>query len=219
MYVDRIMTREMVTVTEQTKLARLSELMREHKLRHLPVVDDTDRLVGIVSHRDVQHAEPSSITTLDVGEVNYLLSKVTAAQVMHHDVITATPDMLVEQAGCLMRDRRVGCLPVVDGDKLVGIITGVDLVDFFLEVTGCQVDDAARITVHLPDDPGMLAGLLSAVNHAGGKIVTVVSPTHPDETGLRIAIVRYRADDLQMVIDQLREAGYDIVTINLPESP
>jgi acetoin utilization protein AcuB len=217
MYVERIMTRDLVTVTEKTKLARLSELMREHKLRHLPVVDDAGRLVGIVSHRDVQRAEPSPITTLDVGEVNYLLSKVTAGQVMHDDVVTASPEMLVEQAGCLMRDRRVGCLPVVDGDRLVGILTGVDLIDFFLEVTGCQVVDAARITVHLPDDPGMLAGLLSAVNHAGGKIVTVVSPTNPDESGQRVAIVRYRADDLQVILDDLREAGYDIVTVNLPE--
>jgi acetoin utilization protein AcuB len=217
MYVDRIMTKELVTVTEETKLARLAELMRERKLRHLPVVDADQRLVGIVSHRDVQRAEPSPITTLDVGEVNYLLSKVTAGQVMHRDVVTATPDMLVEHAGCLMRDRRVGCLPVVDGERLVGILTGIDLVDFFLEVTGCQVVDVARITVHLPDQPGMLAGLLSAVNHAGGKIDTVVSPTHPDETGQRIAIVRYRADDLESVIAALREAGYDLVTVTLPE--
>ena len=58
MFVDRIMTKEPVTVTEETKLARLAELMRERKLRHLPVVDADHRLVGIVSHRDVQHAEP-----------------------------------------------------------------------------------------------------------------------------------------------------------------
>ena len=218
MNVDRIMTRDVVTVTEETKLPRLAELMRERKLRHLPVVDAAGRLLGIVSHRDVQRAEPSPITTLDVGEVNYLLSKVTAGKLMHREVITATPGMLVEEAGCLMRDRRVGCLPVVDGECLVGIVTGVDLVDFFLEVTGCQVVDAARIAVHLPDEVGRLAGLLAAVNHAGGKIDTVVSPTHPDETGQRIAIVRYRADDLQGVIDALRGAGYDIVTVNLPEN-
>lgn len=216
MNVDRIMTRDVVTVTEETKLARMAELMRERKLRHLPVVDDSGRLVGIVSHRDVQRAEPSPITTLDVGEVNYLLAKVTAGQLLHADVVTASPGMLVEEAGRLMRDRRVGCLPVVEEGKLVGIVTGVDLVDFFLEVTGCQEVDAARIAVHLPDEVGRLAGLLAAVNQAGGKIATVVSPTHPDETGQRIAIVRYRADDLQAVIDALREGGYDIVTVNLP---
>jgi acetoin utilization protein AcuB len=217
MYVDRIMTRDVVTVTEQAKLARLSELMQLRKLRHLPVVDDAGRLVGIISHRDVQRAEPSPITTLDVGEVNYLLSKVTAGQIMHRSVVTARPEMLVEQAGCLMRDRRVGCLPVVDDDKLVGIITGVDLVDFFLEVTGCQVTDAARIAVHLADDPGRLAGLLTAINQAGGKIVTVVSPTHIDDSGQRTAIVRFRADDPQAVIDALRAAAYDLDTVNLPE--
>ena len=124
------MTRDVVTVTAETKLARMAELMRERKLRHLPVVDDGGRLVGIVSHRDVQRAEPSPITTLDVGEVNYLLSKVTAGKLMHADVVTASPGMLVEEAGRLMRDRRVGCLPVVEEGKLVGIVTEDAIIQF-----------------------------------------------------------------------------------------
>jgi len=216
MYVDRIMTRDVVTVKESSKLAQLSEVMKLHKMRHLPVVDDDGRLVGILSHRDVQRAEPSAITTLDRGEINYLLAKVTAAQIMHRNVVSCGPDTLVEQAGCLMRDRRVGCLPVVEEGKLVGILTGVDLVDFFLEITGCQVADAARIAVHLEERKGEMAKLLDLINDAGGIIVTVVSPYHPDESGQRVVIARYRADDLQAVADAIRAAGHEIVTLNLP---
>ena len=216
MYVDRIMTRDVVTVSPETKLARLSELMKQRKLRHLPVVDGAGHLLGILSHRDVQRAEPSAITTLDVGEVNYLLSKVKAEQIMHREVVTCTADTLVEQAGCLMRDRRVGCLPVVDGGRLVGIVTGVDLIDFFLEITGCQVADAARLAVHLPEQPRVLAELLDVIADNGGNIVTIVSPYHPDETGQRLVILRFRAEDAPGVVAAVRAASYEVLTLNLP---
>ena len=218
MYVDRIMTRDVVTANETTRLAQLSELMKLHKMRHLPVVDDAGHLVGILSHRDVQRAEPSPITSLDRGEINYLLSKVTAGQIMHRNVVACRPDTLVEQAGCLMRERRVGCLPVVDGGKLVGILTGVDLVDFFLEITGCQVADATRIAVHLDEGPGQLARLLEVVADAGGDLVTVVSPYHPDGSGRRLAIFRYRADAPQAVADAIASAGWELVTLDLPDA-
>ena len=216
MQVEQIMTRDVITVTEQTKLSRLSEMMHLHKLRHLPVIDAAVALVGIVSHRDVQRAEPSPITTLDVGEIKYLLSKVTAAQLMHRNVVTCTPKTLVEDAGCTMRQRRVGCLPVVDDGRLVGILTGVDLVDFFLAITGCQVLDAVRVAVHLPDEPGRLAGLLSIIGDRGGQIVTAVIPTVPDNSGQRVAIVRFRDADVNGILDAIRMQGFDIASVDLP---
>lgn len=216
MYVEKIMTRDVFTVTPDTKLTRIADLMHTRKLRHLPVVDGENRLVGIISHRDVQRAEPSWITTLDRGEANYLLSKVTAEKIMHHDVITCSPEALVEEAGCLMRSGKIGCLPVVDQDRLVGILTSVDLLDFFLDITGCMEKQAARIAVHLPDRMGELAKLLAAINEEGGQITTVVSPVHPDDTGMRVAIVRFRADDPAAIDARLRDSGYDLISEQLP---
>lgn len=216
MYVEQIMTRDVVTVSEQTKLSRMSELMKLHKLRHLPVVDDDGGLVGIVSHRDVQRAEPSPITTLDIGEIKYLLSKVTASQIMRRKALTCSPDTLVEEAGCLMRQHRVGCLPVIRDARLVGIITGVDLVDFFLQITGCNVADAARITVRLADEPGRLAALLNAIGERGGQIVTAVIPTMVDEGGQRFAILRFRDHDIPGTIDAVRAQGFEVTGIDLP---
>jgi acetoin utilization protein AcuB len=146
-----------------------------------------------------------------------LIGKLTAAKLMRPKVITCAPDTLVEEAAHLLRQERIGCLPVVDNDgKLVGILTHEDLLDFFLDITGCLMTDTARIAVHLPDTIGQLGRLLTAINAAGGYIATVVSPLHPDQTGLRIAVVRYRAADPRTLNQTLRDLGYDLLTETLP---
>ncbi|ROR32488.1 CBS and ACT domain-containing protein [Inmirania thermothiophila] len=218
MVVEEIMTRDVVSVRPDTKLTRMSELMRERKVRHLPVVDEEGRLVGILSHRDIQRATPSAITTLDVGEVNYLLSRITAERIMHRDVVTCRPDTLVEQAGCLMRERKVGCLPVVDDEgRLVGILTGIDLVDFFMDITGCRAEGTVRIEAHLPDRPGQLAEFLGVLAREGAYVATVVAPLNPVAEGQRAVIVRIRAEDPERVLGALRAASYEIVRVHHPE--
>ena len=215
MYVDRIMTRDVVQVAEDTRLPQLAALMRDRHIRHLPVVRE-GRLVGLVTSHDLERVSPSPITTLSVGEANYLLGKLTAARVMRAQVITCAADTLVEEAARLLRQEKIGCLPVVENGKLVGILTHEDLLDFFLDITGCLMEDTTRIAVHLPDTTGQLGQLLAAINQAGGYIATVVSPLHPDDTGLRIVVVRYRASDPRALNQRLRDLGYDLLTETLP---
>jgi acetoin utilization protein AcuB len=213
MYVEKIMSRPVDTITAAAKLSQVAHLMRQKGRRFLPVVDDQERLVGLLSHRELERAAPSAITTLAVGEVNYLLAKVTVEQVMRRAVITCGPGTLVEVAGQLMRDKGIGCLPVVDPEgRLLGIVTDDDILDFFLAITGCGMEDTTRIAVHLPDRMGELARFLAAINAQGGYIATVVSPVAPDETGMRIVIVRYRAADPAAIDRHLRALGIDIFT-------
>ena len=216
MYVEQIMSRPVDTITTDLKLSQVAHLMREKGRRFLPVVDGTGRLLGLLSHREVEKAEPSAITTLSVGEVNYLMAKVKVEQVMRREVITCGPGTLVEVAGQLMRDRGIGCLPVVDGEgRLLGIVTDDDILDFFLAITGCGLEDTTRIAVHLPDRAGELAKFLAAINGQGGYIATVVSPVAPDATGMRIVIVRFRAPDPVALDQHLRGLGYDLYTEEL----
>ncbi len=218
MYVEQIMSRPVNTVTADTRLSQVSTLMQEQGRRFLPVVDEEGRLSGIVTHRELERAEPSAITTLAVGEVNYLMAKITAGQIMQKAVINCAPDTLVEEAGQLMRERRIGCLPVVEGGKLVGIVTDDDILDFLLDITGCDLKDTTRIAVHLPDRTGELSRLLEAINSQGGYIATVVSPTSRDETGMRIVIIRHRSEDPVVLDRYLRDQGYDLVTELLPRA-
>ena len=217
MYVDRIMSRDVLQVTEEARVTQLAALMRDRHIRHLPVVRD-GRLVGLVTSHDLERVVPSPVTTLSVGEANYLLGKLTAAKLMRAQVITCTPDTLVEEAARLLRQEKISCLPVVDrNDHLMGMLTHEDLLDFFLDITGCLMADTTRIAVHLPDTMGQLGRLLAAINEAGGYIATVVSPLHPDQNGLRIAVIRYRAPHPHAMNQQLRDLGYDLLTETFPD--
>lgn len=216
MHVQQIMSQPVDTITADLKLSQAAQLMREKGRRFLPVTDGDGRLIGLLSHRELERAEPSAITTLSVGEVNYLMSKVKVADVMHKEVISCTPRTLVEDAGQLMRERSIGSLPVVEDGRLVGIVTDDDILDFLLQITGCHLKDTARIMVHLPDRIGELGRFLKTINELGGYIATVVSPVLPDETGMRVAIVRYRAGDPSGLDDGLRERGYDLITEEFP---
>lgn len=220
MNVEKIMSRPVDTVTADLKLSQAAHLMREKGRRFLPVVDAEGYLLGLLSHRELERAEPSAITTLSVGEVNYLMAKVKVEQVMRREVITCGPATLVEVAGQLMRDQRIGSLPVVDEKgRLVGIVTDDDILDFFLAITGCGLDNTTRIAVHLPDRAGELSRFLTAINSQGGYIATVVSPVAPDETGMRIVIVRFRSDDPAAIDQTLRAQGYDLFTEELAKTP
>ncbi|MEG3639008.1 CBS and ACT domain-containing protein [Magnetococcus sp. PR-3] len=212
MYVDRIMTLEVVAIAPTATWTEMNELMRTRRFHHLPVVED-GALVGVVTSHDLERAQPSAVTTLSVSEANYLLSKVTAQTIMEKAVVTTGPKTLIEEAGVLMREKEIGFLPVLNAhDQLVGVVTQSDLMDFFLDVTGSTLKESARIAMHLSDAPGKLTELLGRINALGGYIATVVSPLHPDKTGLRIVIIRFKAANPQALVKALEDRGYDMIS-------
>lgn len=216
MYVAQIMSSKVDSATEDMKLSHAAQIMRERNRRFLPVVDDNNSLVGMFSHKELAKSEPSAITTLSVGEVNYLTAKITVGQLMQKSPLTCLPETLVEEAGHIMRQNKVGCLPVIHDNHLVGVVTEDDILDFLLDITGCSLTDTARIAIHLPDTTGALGALMGKINDFGGYIATVVSPVSRDETGKRIAIIRYRADNPEGLDDHLQALGYDLITEELP---
>ncbi|MES9857550.1 MAG: CBS and ACT domain-containing protein [Sedimenticola sp.] len=216
MYVSQIMTREVDTASEEMKLSHAAQLMRENDRRYLPVVDAENRLTGLFSHKHLANAEPSPITTLSVGEVNYLTSKVTVGQLMEKTPVTCTPETLVEVAGCLIREHKTGCLPVIDKGRMVGVISETDILDFFLDITGSALKETTRIAVLLEDKPRSLSRFLDEISNCDGTIATVVSPVTTDEQNRRILIVRYRAKDPAELDNHLKALGYEVVTEEFP---
>lgn len=120
------MTPDPITIGPNTTLPEANRLMKECGIRRLPVVDN-GRLVGIVTLGDVREASPSTATSLSIYELNYLLSRLTVGQIMSHDPIAITPETSIEAAARLMLEHKIGGLPVVDGAKVVGIITESDI--------------------------------------------------------------------------------------------
>ncbi len=214
MYIDKIMTINVVHINEQTRLSEMIEIMQKQNLEHLPVVQANGKLVGIVSQFDIQSAAPSAITTLSVGEANYLLAKITAEQIMQKEVIFCHRNTLIEEAGQIMRKHKISSLPVVNNQQLIGIVTMEDILDFFLDITGCHQEDATRIAVRLSDEKGGLSDFLHKINTLNCYIATVVSPTELDSEGKRVCIVRYYSDNPHEVDEQLKQSGFELISEN-----
>ncbi len=174
MLVGERMTRNPVTITEDTSIDDALHLMRERKVRRFPILDKAGHLVGIVSDKDLLHAAPSPASTLSVYEMHYLLAKLTVKKVMSSPVITVSPDMPLEDAARIMADNKIGGLPVLDGDKLVGIITETDIFKILLELMGGRTS-GLRVTVSLPDRRGNLAKLTQALADRGANIISLVT--------------------------------------------
>lgn len=159
-----------VVIGPDTSLPDAISLMREKKVRRLPVLDRQQHLVGIVSDKDLLYASPSPLTSLSVWEMHTLLNKLTVDKVMTHDVITVTEDTPIEEAARLMADHRIGGLPVVHDDALVGIITETDLFRSFLELLGGR-RHGVRLTAFTPGAKGTVAKIAGAISAIGGDIV------------------------------------------------
>ncbi len=128
------MSQPVITVERKTPIQDALNLMHEKKVRRLPVLDESGKLIGIVSERDLLHASPSDATSLSVWELNYLISKVSVDEVMTREVITATEDTPIQEAARLMADHKIGGLPVMRNGQLVGIVTETDLFLVLLEL-------------------------------------------------------------------------------------
>lgn len=112
--------------TPETPIPEAEWMMQEGNFRHLPVVRN-DRLVGIVSDRDLKGVTAPGATTLSRYELNYLVSRTTVDRVMSAPVVTVGQDDRIDDAARKMVERRISALPVVEGDRLVGILTITDL--------------------------------------------------------------------------------------------
>ena len=133
MRVQDIMTISCITAPPETPVLEARQMMLEKRIRHLLVVDGTT-LMGIVTDRDIRLNLPSPATSPSVWEINYLLARMTVANVMSKNVATIDPARDAKEAAQLMLDRKIGALPVVsNGRQLVGIITETDLLRAFVK--------------------------------------------------------------------------------------
>ena len=134
MTIRELMTEALITADPDMPILDARQLMVKEKIRHLLVRKGTGELLGIVTDRDIRLNLPSKATSLSVWEINHLLTKLTVGQVMTGSVITSGPDRPARDAAQLMLDHKIGALPVVDGGRLVGIVTETDLLRAFVRM-------------------------------------------------------------------------------------
>lgn len=208
MFVANRMTASPITLSADATVADASELMRTHKFRRLPIVNN-GKLVGIVTDRDLREVSPSPATTLSIFELNYLLAKMKVKDVMKADVRTTTPDATVEEAALLMYKHKIGGLVVVDASQtVVGVITETDIFKTFVDVMGITEGKTTRLTIDVTDKVGVLSEITAIFKDLGVSIGSLVS--FPMEEGKYGLVIRAKVEDSKTLVDRLSAAGYPV---------
>ena len=205
--------RNPITISPEASFFEARNLIHEKGIRHLPVIDKTNHLVGIVTDSDIREAAPSDATLLSVQELNYLLGKlkVSAFMTPKQKLITITPDTLIEEAAQLMHDNKIGCLPVLEKEKLYGIFTETDALGHLVDIFGLE-QKGTRLSLALEDKPGAMLGILEMFKKHNVNIISIVTPSFMVE-GKRIAAIRIKTEDYKDVVKDLEKAGYDVLSI------
>jgi acetoin utilization protein AcuB len=200
MLVKDIMTTTVVTIAPGQTVDEACGLMKKKNIRHLPVLEG-DSVVGVVTDRDVLGASSSLMH-------EPCSSSKRIAEVMSKPPVTADPLDPVESAAHTMRRLKIGCLPVVAGDALVGIVTGIDLLDALLQLTGVGVP-SGRLELSLPDRPGELARLAALISERGINIHSLLS--YPDANQVSRIVVRVNTMETRPLAEALGAAGFRVV--------
>jgi len=211
MFVRNFMTLDPAFISPDDNLTQAMHVLRKREVRHLPVIEN-NRLVGVVVEKDLLSNQPSRATTLSVFEIYSLLESVLVSQIMSHPAITVEGDCPLEEAARIMVEHTISCLPVMDGDKLVGIITETDIFKALVELLGGEAE-GVRFVLRAPDRVGELAKLVTRIAEAGGDILAITnSPVLDDccrevmikETGAKRSALLFIEEDMDVKVVDVR---------------
>jgi acetoin utilization protein AcuB len=209
MFVRDYMTTSPVTVTPEDSLGEALRLMKEHSIRRLPVMTK-GKIAGLVTEQDLMKASPSSATSLSIWEINYLFPKIKIKDIMTKEIFTVTPETILEEAALLMQENQISTLPVLDGDKLVGIITESDIFKAFIDVLGLN-HPSMRVTLQVDDQIGVLKNVFEIVSAVGINVISTIVQRLPDQKVH--LILRLSTGDIEKVTEIFESAGMKVVHI------
>lgn len=214
MDVKSYMSNNLITIGPKTKILDALDLMKEHHIHRLPVVKG-DQLVGLITEGVISRNTPSTMTSLDMHEVNYLLNKTNVEDIMEKKVITIHPDALLEEAAVMMRQYNVGVLPVVaKNSKLVGIITDKDMFEAFIDVLGFYTP-GVRVVINVPEDR---RGVLEEVTDLFLESeISIQQIAVYRKTGLIQVVIQLDSNDVEGVKSSLEEKGFEVGSIMYKE--
>ncbi len=200
MLIREIMKTDVITVTPETKLCEAYKLMNEKKIRHLPVLED-GKLAGIITDRDLRYA------TSKLAESPFSAEE-EVRKVMTVKVITAHPDDPIENAAQIMRDLKISSLVVIENDDLAGIVTGIDLLDALLLLTGVH-RPSGRLDVRLTDRAGELAKLTELLAQKNINIHSILS--YYEKDGRVRVVLRLNTMEIRKIAESICALGIEIV--------
>lgn len=198
MRVSEIMSQEIVTITPDKRVGQALKLMQKHQIRHLPVTEG-GRMVGWITSRDLREVLLAS-----------MLEKITVADIMIKAPISVGADTGVEEAARLIMEHKIGGMPVLEGDRLVGVITMLDLIGAFLTMLSL-IRNSSRLDLSLENRPEALEAAAKIIKNAGGKILNLAMG--PSRGNKRAYYFRLERCDLGPIVEALNKAGIKVVDV------
>jgi len=192
MFVSDWMATKVMSLDPDNTAADALSLMKEKHIHHLPIVA-LDKLVGILSDRDLREFTSAKACAVDVYTVHYLPAKTKLKDIMKTKLFTTTSDTPVEEAAMMMLDHDIGCLPVVDAGKLIGIITDKDIFSALIDITGVR-HHGHRIDVTLEDRSGSIQELADIIRKHGFRLRSILTSYEGMKDGYRDVVIRTGGD-------------------------
>jgi acetoin utilization protein AcuB len=196
MLVGQIMSQKIVTISPDKRVGQALKLMQKHQIRHVPVMEH-HRMVGWITSRDLREVLLAS-----------MLEEINVGDVMVQAPLSVTPDTEVEEAARLIHEHKIGGMPVIEGEKLVGVITMMDLISAFIAMLGL-LKSSSRLDLLLPNRPEALDAATRLIKEAGGKVINVaLGPTKGDQ---RPYYFRLEKVSLEPIVNTLKHQGYVVL--------
>ena len=205
MFVANRMAKNPFTVTPDTKVSAAKDLMKKHRFRRLPVVDEDGKLVGFLSDRDIMRVSPSPATTLSRYEITSLLAKMCIGEIMQKEVVSVKDDATIEEAALIMYNHKIGGLPVVSS---VGVIKETDIFKTFVDVMGLTHGKTRFTIADVGDRVGVVRDLGGIIADCGCNIDSLVTCQQDD--GSYEIVVRFDTTDSEAVKKKLEENGFHV---------
>ncbi|WP_108671314.1 acetoin utilization AcuB family protein [Peribacillus acanthi] len=212
MILEDIMNTDVVTLNESDSIQTAIEIIRDKKIRHIPIVNDEKKLVGLVSNQDIRDATPSIFrSTFHLEDLQKPLSTI-----MKKDIITGHPLDFVEEVAAVFYENHIGCMPILSDNKLVGIITETDLLHTFVKLTGAH-QPGSQLEIKVPNRSGVLSEVTAIIKTKKANIHSVLVYPDKQDDSYKILVVRVQIMNPQAVVQALKENGFDVLWPKIPE--
>lgn len=211
MLLEEIMVTKVHTLSPSATVGDVLKLFRENRIRHVPIVDDSGKVVGVITERDLKNARFNSAEPDDIKSIYDL----KAEEVMTKNPITGHPLDFVEETALVFYEQKIGCLPVVSNGKLVGFFTETDLLYKYIELTGAH-QPGSQIEIRVPNRAGALYEVSKVLyDHHVNVLSVLVYPDKKNDAN-KILVFRVKTMKPLAVIEDIRKEGFDVLWPNIP---
>lgn len=211
MLVEQIMTKNVVTLKKEDSIKQAYTILQENRFHHIPIVDEHNVVIGIISDRDIRDAWPS----IFAEQWDEAILDTPVEKIMKTDVKTVHPFEFVEEIAAIFYEKEISCLPVVREGNLVGIVTDKDMLNTLISLTGA-LTPSSQIEIKIKNIPGALASVVNLIAEERLQIDNVL--VYPDQLddSFKIVVLRVQTMNPFDIVNKLKNKGHNVLWPNFP---